>query len=337
MLYVLLLLFVGLLIATAAIRVKRTTASRYELKRLSKAGDLAAQQTLLRESLIPDIVSLQRAIIALAIIGCTLVSVAAFGWVVGIVVSFVISLGYGIVSRRDTINNLVQNRYEGYEPRIINGIQKAPFLFSLLRTVALEPAPDPVLQSKEQLLHLIDQSRDVLPSRQKVRMRHGLSFSDKRVADIMTPRSMIRSIAVSEVLGPLVLDDLHKTGHSRFPVVDGDIDHVVGVLHIRNLLTLDSGKATTTTVQKAMESRVFYIKDTQTLEHALSAFLKTHHHLFVVVNEFRETVGVISLEDVIETLLGEKIVDEFDTHEDLRAVAARNPRANNTSKKQVDI
>ena len=78
-----------------------------------------------------------------------------------------------------------------------------------------------------------------------------------------------------------------------------------------------------------MEKRVFYIREDQTLQHALNAFIRTHHHLFVVVNEYRETVGVLSLEDVMEALLGHEIVDEFDAHDDLRKVAERNPRKNN--------
>ncbi len=86
-----------------------------------------------------------------------------------------------------------------------------------------------------------------------------------------------------------------------------------------------------------MKSPVYYIKDTQTLQHALAAFLKTHHLLFVVVNEYRETVGVITLEDVLEVLLGQKIMDEFDAHEDLRKVAARNPKSNNLPDKHHNV
>jgi CBS domain containing-hemolysin-like protein len=86
-----------------------------------------------------------------------------------------------------------------------------------------------------------------------------------------------------------------------------------------------------------MKPRVLYIREDQTLQHALAAFLRTHHHLFIVVNEFRETVGLVTLEDVIEALLGRKIIDEFDAHDDLRAVALRNPRDNNEPEKGQDV
>lgn len=336
MLYALLLILVGLLVAIAAIRMLRTSMSRFELERRAKVGDEVAQTILHREARLSDLLSVQRALIALLIISIVLTSVSIFGWVVGSIVALVISLEYGLLSRQAIVNKLVQKHYDAFEPKLLGWIEKAPFLFSVLRTVTIEPIPDPELRSKEQLLHLVERSHDIVSDTQKSLIKHGLTFGAKLVADIMTPRSVIDSIASSELLGPLVLDDLHKTGHSRFPVIEGDIDHVVGMLHIRDLLTLDAGK-NTTTAAKAMEQRVFYIKESQTLEHALAAFLKSHHHLFVVVNEYRETVGLLSLEDVIETLLGREIVDEFDTHEDLRVVAARNPRANNAPATHTDV
>lgn len=336
MLYALLIITTVLLIAVAAVRITRTRLSRFELDRHSGEGDETAIAVLRREEKLADIMSLQRAVIALCIIIISLLAVSAFGWLLGIVVAFVISLAYGIAARQSVINHLVQKYYDKFEPKILQWPDKAPYIFTILRTVTVEPIADPELRSREQLLHLVAQSQGVLTSEQKSLLRHGLSFGEKHVVEVMTPRSVIDSVSASELLGPLVLDDLHKTGHSRFPVVDGDIDHIVGILHIRDLLTLDSGKRSST-VRKAMEPRVFYIKQTQTLEHALAAFLKTHHHLFVVVNEYRETVGLLSLEDVIETLLGRKIIDEFDAHEDLRAVAERNPRGNNHPDTHTDV
>jgi CBS domain containing-hemolysin-like protein len=193
----------------------------------------------------------------------------------------------------------------------------------------------PEIASREELEQLL-RKETVLAESEKQLLLHGLTFGERRVIEIMTPRSVIDSINEKELLGPLVLDDLHKTGHSRFPVIQGDIDHVVGVLHIRDLFVLDA-KQRSTTAAKAMEPRVFYIREDQSLQSALAAFLRTHHHLFVVVNEFRETVGLLSLEDVIEALLGRRIIDEFDAHDDLRAVAAHNSHANNEPRKHEDV
>jgi putative hemolysin len=186
---------------------------------------------------------------------------------------------------------------------------------------------DTPVASRQELEHLVNTSGVVLTADEKRLIINGLHFSQKTVESIMTPRGVVETVKKSDVLGPLMLDELHKTGHSRFPVIDGDIDHVVGMLHIKDLLTL--GRKDTETAEQAMEKRVFYINQEQTLEHALAAFIKTRHHLFIVVNGYRETAGILTLEDVMEALLGREIVDEFDVHDDLRVVAARSAKGNN--------
>jgi len=86
-----------------------------------------------------------------------------------------------------------------------------------------------------------------------------------------------------------------------------------------------------------MEQRVFYIHQEDTLEHALAAFIRTRRHLFVVINGNRETVGLLSLEDVVEALLGRKIMDEDDVHEDLHAVARQRGQHNNRPDEHIDL
>ena len=120
-------------------------------------------------------------------------------------------------------------------------------------------------------------------------------------------------------------------------MVASDIDHIVGTLYLRDVLKIDTSRKHTATVETAMDKHVYYIHEDQTLVHALNAFLKTHHHLFIVINEFRETVGILSLEDTMEALLGRKIVDEFDDHDDLRAVAARKAKAHRSTATEQDV
>ena len=327
-------LFVALIVV-AAIQPRRTALSGYELKRRKAAGDSAAEEVLSRELLVDDVISLQRVMSALLLVLFVITAVAAFGWLVGILLAVVVAQEYGALSRRPAVSKRAQALYDRHEDKILGLIRRYPAIVRILRNVSRQEPVDTTLDSREELAHLIETSGQLLSPDEKKLLTHGLSFGEREVREIMTPRGVIDSIDQKELLGPLVLDDLHKTGHSRFPVIDGDVDHVVGMLHIQNLFTLDSKRSTT--AAKAMEPRVFYIKEDQNLQHALAAFIRTHHHLFVVVNEFRETVGLLSLEDVIEALLGRKIVDEFDAHDDLRAVAMRNPRGNNHPKKHEDV
>ena len=332
----LLILTCAILLLVNAVHPNRVKLSQFELKRRADLGDAEAKNALSREGLLDDVVSLQRVLVALLLVVTVLLSVATFNWLFGILVALIIALEYGFVSRFGIIRKLSSKIYNRFERNILNFIQKVPYVFKLLRSI---PASDNVtsnsIDSRQELQHLVDESTGVLTPDEKSLVIHSLSFGNQLVNAIMTPKSMIDSIKSSEFLGPLTLSELHKTGHSRLPVFKGDIDHIIWILNLRSLLALDIKRSTT--AEKAMDPKVYYIHQDQNLQHALAAFLRTKHHLFVVVNEFRETVGLLALEDVIEALLGRKIVDEFDTHDNLREVALRNPRGNNHPEKREDV
>jgi CBS domain containing-hemolysin-like protein len=309
--------------------------SAFELKRRIELGDKEAEKAMTREELLIDIISLQRALTALLLVFFVLISVVTFGWLFGIILGVIVSLEYGLIARVGFIKGWSQRLYNHFEKDIIRFVRKVPYLFKLLRSMPSPSDGNHPIASRQELQYLIDESVGVLTNEEKSLIVHSLSFGDQPVSSVMTPKSMIDTIKSSEFLGPLTLDDLHKTGHSRLPVIKGDIDHVIGILNLQSLLALDVKRSTT--AEKAMESKVFYIRQDQSLQHALAAFLKVKHHLFIVVNEFRETVGLLSLEDVIESLIGRKIIDEFDNHDNLREVAMRNPHGNNYPENHRDV
>lgn len=178
------------------------------------------------------------------------------------------------------------------------------------------------LYQKDDLLELLSNQDNQLDNRispEELKLaQHALTFDDKTVAQCMTPRRVIKQVSDAEDIGPLFLDELHKSGFSRFPVFHEKPDNIVGTLYLRNLIDKDiKGK-----VSDRMSKKVYYVNEEQTLSHVLNAFLKTKHHLFMVVNGFEEISGVITIEDVLEQLIGRKIVDEFDRFDDMRAVAA---------------
>jgi CBS domain containing-hemolysin-like protein len=115
------------------------------------------------------------------------------------------------------------------------------------------------------------------------------------------------------------MTELHESGFSRFPVYDQSQNDIVGMLMLRNLINAKHGG----TVKDYCKKDLQYIHEDQDLYSALAAMLKTQQHLFIVVNSFEEYVGVIGLEDVLEQLIGLQIVDEFDSHDNMREVAAR--------------
>lgn len=314
----------ALLLIVSGFDPKHSPLSRFELKRRQDNGEPAAIAAVEREKLLVDILSLQRILTALLLVVFTMMTIASFGWFTGVILSLFVALEYGAVARIGVVNSQSQRVYRHSEDLLLRLIKKYPKVFRFIRHAAPALPGQARLESREELQHLVSKSQHILTNEEKSLITHGLRFAGRKVSEVMTPRGQIESIGAKEMLGPLVLDDLHKTGHTRFPVIDKDIDHVIGLLHIQDLLSLDNKRSVT--AEKAMEPRVFYIHQDQTLQHALMAFLRTHHHLFIVVNEDQETVGVISLEDTIEALIGHKIVDEFDAHSDVRHVARRKLR-----------
>lgn len=324
------LLLVALVIVLG-VHPQLSSHSNFELHRRVKQGDEEAALLLRRHSLLRDIFSLQRVVAAVLLVLISVIGVQLFHWSIGFWVSLVIALEAGAVARLTSIQRVSQKLYDKYEGDILWFIEKYPIIFRAIRSVAPIPNDAYDIESREELLAMVEQSGDVLTKDEKKLIINGLTFKEQNVKDIMTPKSVIDFVNFDEMLGPLTLDMLHKTRHSRFPVVKGDIDHVVGMLYIQDLLTINHQSATHR-ADKVMEKKVYYIREDQSLQQALAAFLRTRHHLFIVINQYRETVGLLSLEDVMEALLGRKINDEFDTHEDLRKVAERNPRKNNSSK-----
>ncbi len=180
----------------------------------------------------------------------------------------------------------------------------------------------PSVYSKEELYKILEEhevSTDSDIEKDEVQIvRNALSFGDKQVRSVMTPRSVVNTVSSSDDIGPILLDELHKTGHSRFPVYnDKKAQNFVATLYLRDLIGAETGGK----VKDHMSKKVYYVHEEQPLDHALKAFLRTSHHLLVVVNSFEEFVGVVTMEDIIEEIIGHEITDEFDQYEDMREVA----------------
>ena len=325
-----------LLLFVMGIRPTRTKMSQFELTRRAADGDKEAQAVLRREQLLGDVFSLQRAVTGILLVVISVLGVLAYEWLIGVLVALLVALEAGVVAHLGPLQRQSQKIYERIEPKIVRFVEKFPRILRLIRTVS-PSVEDNTIDSKEELRHMVSQSGTILTDDERTTIMASLTFNNHAIKDVMTPRSMIEAVKHSEVLGPVTLDELHQKGHSRIPVYNGDLDHVVGVLYMRDLLVIDGSKRHSRTAEKAMHPKVYYIKENQNLAQALAAFLKTHHHMFIVVNEFRETVGLLTLEDVIEKLIGRPIVDEFDAHDNLRDVAARNPRRNNSPEKHLDV
>lgn len=148
-----------------------------------------------------------------------------------------------------------------------------------------------------------------------------LSFSDYTVADVLTPASQIKSVLADDVVGPILIDELHQSGQSLVLVRESKKGPVVGSLEFRQLDIHSHGH-----VRDIMNQTVYYLHENDSLSEALHAFFVTNHPVFVVVNSFEEYLGIITIENILHQLLGHVPGDDFDQYADMQAVAARHTK-----------
>lgn len=323
-----------IVILVSSVSPARSGLSTFELSRRKDTGNKAAAYELRRETLIADLYSLRRILVAVFLVIFVLLSVAGWGPVWGAVVSVVLALIYGKLATIGLVHSIAMKIYNENEDALIKFIESHPKTMQLARSVVWVEHQK-TLSSRDELEHMVKESQGILREQDKKRIVNSLHFDERTVGEVMTPRGVVNHVNSSDVIGPLMLNELHATGHSRFPVISDNLDHVVGLLYTKELMTL--GDKLSKTAGEIMDSHVYYINVDQTLNHALTAFLKTHHHMFIVVNDYRETAGVVTLEDVVEALLGYKIIDEYDQHDDLRAVAERQAHKNNNPPNAVNV
>ncbi len=147
-----------------------------------------------------------------------------------------------------------------------------------------------------------------------------LKLQDKTVRQVMTPRTVVFSLNEHLTISEALEKKVQWSRHSRVPVFDKNQDDVVGVVLSRNvLLSLHEGKKD----QKLSDlmQPVHFVPEAAPLNRILMEFFEQRIHLFVVVDEYGSVTGVISLEDIIEEIVGREIIDESDTAGNLREYA----------------
>ena len=175
--------------------------------------------------------------------------------------------------------------------------------------------------SDEDLLLMVRQglrSGDLKPHEADV-ISNVLSLEVKTAAQVMTPRTVLFTLPTTTTLADAAAND-QLLRHSRVPVYDNDLDDVVGIIHRRDVLQAAARDEFDTTLEELMRPAHFVVEGAK-LDKLLRAFLEQHQHLMVVTDEFGSVTGIVTLEDVLEEILGHEIVDEFDQVADLRAFA----------------
>lgn len=151
-------------------------------------------------------------------------------------------------------------------------------------------------------------------------LRRAVELGDSRAGEVMVPRPDVVWLRETDTLAEL-RRTAARTGHSRFPVRGEDEDHVRGTVHVKDLLVVAAGAHASTPVTEVLQPPLV-VPESQPLRRLLGAMRRQQRTFAIVVDEFGGTAGIVTVEDVLEVLVGD-IEDEFDDPQDaVRRVGA---------------
>jgi magnesium and cobalt transporter len=194
------------------------------------------------------------------------------------------------------------------DSNLSNGSFPKAWIKKLLRSIGSEP------ENREQLIELLrDAKQRALLDTNALSMIEGvLQVSEMRVRDIMIPRA---NMAVVERDAPLeqILPIVIESAHSRFPVIDDDRSEVVGILLAKDLLAYSVDRDRRFDIRDLLRAAVF-VPESKRLNVLLDEFRASRNHMAIVVDEYGGAAGLVTIEDVLEQIVGE-IEDEHDIEE----------------------
>ncbi len=190
--------------------------------------------------------------------------------------------------------------------------QKNGFLERLSALLMHEP------ENRPELLKMIRAafSRGLMDSDALSIIEAALSSSDIRVTEIMVPRSEMDVVDIHDSIQK-ILPFAINTAHSRFPVIDQDRDNILGILLAKDLLKIHTGEDFK--IRDWLRPAVF-VPESKRLNVLLREFRVSRNHMAIVVNEYGGVLGLVTIEDVLEQIVGD-IEDEYDfdeTHDNIR-------------------
>lgn len=312
-----------LLILISAVKIVPYRVSLFELSRRIKLGDDNARKIRKFNNSVGYYISMQKISEAILLVGIALTGFIYFeNKILAVLLGLVIACFYNVISRLNFVHKISKITIRPFYASFINFLDSSKKYFGFLTFIKpTEIVLDARINSRFELQHIIDTSNGLLTPDEKNLIVNGLSFHGSLIRDIMTKRSDIIYVKKSEFLGPLTLSDLYKKGHTRLPVIGKNLDDIVGILYIKKLLSLDNKSSST--AEKSMDPSVYYINQDQTLSEALALLLSTHNHMSIVINDKLETVGIITLGDILLNLFGKKLTEEFNDYDNLNVVAKR--------------
>ncbi len=254
--------------------------------------------------------------LATRLYGSTAIGFVSAGMTVGILVfSEVIPKNLGVVHRRKLQPPMV------YPLTFVVKVLKPVTVLCgiLVRFFVGAPPADSAASEEIRLLAERGARHGTLSQSESNIITNALRLDEVRVSSIMTPRNVVAALRQQATIGE-VFTEFPNVSFGRMPVYGRNLDDIVGIVRRRDLLKAKAADLDADLVGKYAQEAHF-VPETVTAAEALRLFLEYHQRLLVVVDEYGSTAGVISMEDVMETLLGREIFEKDDIAVDMRELA----------------
>ena len=200
-----------------------------------------------------------------------------------------------------------------------------PFILVIQAITRLLPAKDDALlvsaQEIQALARQSHKSGEISLQERRV-ITNILDLKDKTVRQIMTPLTVTFMLDANLTVAQAMQADEMLNMHSRIPVFEKNTAEVVGIILRKDIFNWGTQGAGEKTLREFMQP-VHFVPETGRLTAVMLEFFDHHKHLFMVVDEYGSVTGVISLEDIIEEIVGREIIDESDRDTDMRELAKR--------------
>jgi CBS domain containing-hemolysin-like protein len=182
-----------------------------------------------------------------------------------------------------------------------------------LRTVGLQPpGAQGAVHSEAELKMLVSESteRGEIEAGEQEMLYKVFEFADKEVADVMVPRPEVVALAL-DMPPEQALQAVLDSPYTRYPVYRESLDEIVGVLHVRDLIEAMVERGIASVRIEDIVRPAYMVPETKDLAALLTEFRRTNQHMAIVINEYGAMEGIVTLEDLLEEIVGE-IEDEFD-------------------------
>src|SRR5581483_9293848 len=183
----------------------------------------------------------------------------------------------------------------------------------ILRSLGLEPpGAEHEAHSAAELRMLLSSSAEQgeIEHEEQEMLYKVFDFADKEVADVMVPRPEVVAISIA-LPAEEALKSVLESPFTRYPVYRESLDDIVGVLHIRDLIEAMHDRGLASVDLEAIVRPAYMVPETKDLAALLAEFRRTNQHLAIVIDEYGSMEGIVTLEDLLEEIVGE-IEDEFD-------------------------